>query len=358
MPKFATKENLETIVDALRDEMSDVVTDPTDAGPIVELTAKGWAEQNGTPSPDSPVDIEVVRGKNLLPCTVVTTTNNGITFTVNPDGTIVANGTVSYSYATLILLNATKLQSLPVIGKSVTLTLSGCPAGGGSSTHQLAATLGDGGTTTVLTDDGAGATHAFTNVQCPSAGNVFIRIYGNGRTVNNLVFKPQLEIGSVATPYVPHGHIVVDVSHDGTTTAIPIPLPERGYVAALPDGTCDTLALDGAGGYEWTLNTRMTTQAVTDGVTGTVGVNVMSSTGQIADGATVLYKDATTTESGYVSDMPTVPVHAKLTTDLHDLAVRCCADDGAAEIASAWGKRYESRIANLESAVAELVANG
>jgi hypothetical protein len=79
----------------------------------------------------------------------------------------------------------------------------------------------------------------------------------------------------------------------------------------------------------------MTTQAVTDGVTGTVGVNVMSSTGQIADGATVLYKGATTTESGYV-DMPTVPVHAAISsTDLHDLTVRCCADEGAAEITQA-----------------------
>jgi hypothetical protein len=74
----------------------------------------------------------------------------------------------------------------------------------------------------------------------------------------------------------------------------------------------------------------------------------------------VLYPLKTpTTERGYVDSMPTVPVHAAISSaDLTDLTVRCCADEGAAEIASAWGRKYESRIASLEDAVATLVAAG
>lgn len=40
-------------------------SDGTDAGPIVELTAHGWATQDGTPSPDSPVEIQVARGHEV-----------------------------------------------------------------------------------------------------------------------------------------------------------------------------------------------------------------------------------------------------------------------------------------------------
>jgi len=72
---------------------------------------------------------------------------------------------------------------------------------------------------------------------------------------------------------------------------------------SLPDGTKDTLALtylrpstrEGWAWYSRELVQRVgeTTTAATDGVTGTVGVDVMSTTGEIADGPTVLYKLAT-----------------------------------------------------------------
>ena len=205
----------------------------------------------------------------------------------------------------------------------------------------------------------------------------------------------------------------------GFCTTIPIPLPSRGWVAALPDGTADTLALDGAGGYVWEMATGEATlngsetwtvenggkrvshtpsfglkpsassTTVANGMcthfspttanatwTGSIGFAFsIGATIQIADGTgamtvadwtawlasnpvTVLYPLATpTTEGGYVDSMPVVPAHATITCpDLTDLAVCCCADEGAAEIASAWGKRYESRITVLEMTVAELVA--
>ena len=61
-------------------------------------------------------------------------------------------------------------------------------------------------------------------------------------------------------------------------------------LASLPDGTKDTLNIDNVGNVSIVKNVGYTTQALTDGITGTVGVDVLSSTGEIADDADVYYK--------------------------------------------------------------------
>lgn len=93
----------------------------------------------------------------------------------------------------------------------------------------------------------------------------------------------QLEIGSTATAYEPYS---------GSATPIPVTL------RSLPDGTHDEWI---SGETEDTHIQRVgeTMQAVTDGVTGTVGVDVLSSTGEIANGAQVLYKLATPVTTTY-----------------------------------------------------------
>ena len=65
----------------------------------------------------------------------------------------------------------------------------------------------------------------------------------------------------------------------------------------LPDGIQDKLVLtdngDGTAAVSVYKVSKSTTTAATDGVTATVGVNALSSTGEIANGATVIYKLAT-----------------------------------------------------------------
>lgn len=100
----------------------------------------------------------------------------------------------------------------------------------------------------------------------------------------------QLELGSTATAYEPY---------EGTSVTLPITL--RG----LPDGTRDSatytyLRPSEREGFAWyggslVRKTGQTTQAATEGITGTVGVDVLSSTGEIADGPTVIYKIAAPT---------------------------------------------------------------
>lgn len=117
---------------------------------------------------------------------------------------------------------------------------------------------------------------------------------------------PQLELGSTATAYEPYeGHTV------------PIDLQDH-VLRSLPDGTKDTLALTylrPSTRERWAVYSREltalvgeTTTAATDGITGTVGVDVMSTTGEIADGPTVLYKLATpTTTTLDPIELPVLP---------------------------------------------------
>lgn len=111
-------------------------------------------------------------GKNKLNNTATTQTINGITFTVNSDKSVTVNGTATAH--SLLYLGS---QTIPV----GTYTLSGCPKNGSWSTYSL----GYGN----YNDSGNGNTFTLTS---SLTTNPYIRI-GNGTTVSNLTFYPQLE---------------------------------------------------------------------------------------------------------------------------------------------------------------------
>lgn len=113
-------------------------------------------------------------------------THNGVTFTVNADGTVTANGTATGGLA--VYYNRTVLKS----AANKTFTISGI-TGGSSTTYKIRVSrkekayedLFDGYKT--FTPDG--------DIE------MIILSINEGVTVNNLVFKPQLELGSTATTY-------------------------------------------------------------------------------------------------------------------------------------------------------------
>ena len=328
--------------------IGDIVTDETD-GPIYSVDAKGWAEQDGTPTPDNPVEVRVARGRNLLPNNAVTQTVSGVTLTVNDDKSITVNGTAS---STIDLT----IGTMELHGGSY--VLSGCPSGGAWSIYCLQLT-DNPVTTNKGIDTGSGIAITLDE------GSYNVRLHvASGQNVSGLTFKPQLELGSTPTPYVPYGHVGLEVrdSSDELVSVTPIPLPSKGFAASLPDGTADVLTIDSAGRYEWAAPMMFTAQAVADGVSGTVGVDVMSSTGQIADGATVLYASTPTTEHGYI-DLPNIPEGATITIpELREVGVKCFVP-GVSELidhANNWGarcKENESRIAALEAAIANLATS-
>ena len=163
---------------------------------------------------------------------------------------------------------------------------------------------------------------------------------------NNWKTNIQLELGSTATDYEPYYHYTT-----------PIPLPERGWVGALPDGTADKLILDSAGKVEWEKRTEETDQATTDGVSATIGTTALSTTNSLADGAMVLYKLATpvTEDLGYIT-LPNIPVGATLSIpELDELNVEYWLDDAIFQTQQDQNEMLRNKdIPEIEDAIGDL----
>lgn len=171
-----------------------IIDDSSDAH-LLGLNVYGKTVQDGVPTPESPVDmvsvenpVVCIRGKNLIPFpyTDRTMTKNGITFTVNDDGSICVSGT-----ATSVSVFTVFQGSLPLNG---VFTLSGVTNDVSPSTHYMQPYV-DG----VFKDAqiNGGRTYEIN-------GNLTqISLYvKNGETVNCTI-HPQLEIGDHATEYEP-----------------------------------------------------------------------------------------------------------------------------------------------------------
>ena len=114
-------------------------------------------------------------------------TSNGITRTINADGSVTVDGTAtaaSYYYTT----NASSLVKL----QAGTYRLDGCPSGGGSGTYRLQIGHYASGTfTSYGFDSGDGLN--FTVTDSTEDDYIGIRIaISSGATVSNLTFYPQL----------------------------------------------------------------------------------------------------------------------------------------------------------------------
>lgn len=167
--------------------------------PMIRLSTvtDGTYEPYGAmPSPEFPSEIENVRGKNLLQNNATSTTINGITFTVNSDGTVIAKGTAT---SNAVLDIGRNLENTFKAGDYIA---SGCPSGGSSSSYQITVFKAVGATgTTIGADIGTGATFKLTE-----DSKLWLRlvVYA-GKTVSDLVFKPM--ISTTPTFYVPYNHI-------------------------------------------------------------------------------------------------------------------------------------------------------
>lgn len=128
-----------------------------------------------------------LKSKNLLPFPYFHSSmlQAGITYTINSDGTITANGTATGRSEFVLSANKSDWAS----GNYV---LSGCPSGGSADTYSLQTING-------FSDTGSGLqkndTAEFARISI---------IIKKGTTVSNLVFKPQLELGTTPTAYTPY----------------------------------------------------------------------------------------------------------------------------------------------------------
>lgn len=128
--------------------------------------------------------------KNLLtyPYFQSSHSDNGIVFTVNDeDGTIIANGEVNNGapFGEFVLSSNDKWSP------GVKYTISGCPEAGSKTTYYIVTKNG-------YCDVGSGV-----STYSSELSRVAIRIL-KGVSVSNLVFKPQIELGSVKSDYEPY----------------------------------------------------------------------------------------------------------------------------------------------------------
>lgn len=133
--------------------------------------------------------------KNLLKNTASDSIVNGITYTVNDDGSITATGTATDT-ATLCIKN-------PYYLKKGSYILSGCPNGGGIETYRLHIYHADDNDISYIGSDiGNGFTFKTDN---DGYYNICIRI-GSGTVVDNLPFYPMIRDASITDdtyePYV------------------------------------------------------------------------------------------------------------------------------------------------------------
>ena len=150
-------------------------------------------------------------GKNILDNKLsMPYTFRGVTWTQNADGSIEANGKATGGNSAIALWNRnTDNKHLP----SGNYTLSGCPVNGSISTYymQMQATR-NGSLYAFGNDMGNGITGAVLDTDVMQITCVI----ADGYTANHLKFYPQLELGSIATPYVPYNGYQITVNLGGT----------------------------------------------------------------------------------------------------------------------------------------------
>lgn len=131
-------------------------------------------------------------GKNLLQVTATTQTKDGITFTVNSDGTVSCSGTANAD-GWLVLNNGVSFMA------NVGYIFNGCPSGGGSSTYNL------NFAGSVAVDNGNGSA-----VYTPTEDKTWIaRLqYKSGTNMSGLTFKPMLRLSTASdATFAPYSNI-------------------------------------------------------------------------------------------------------------------------------------------------------
>lgn len=191
--------NKPSVANALKGHKAGATISADDVSPIEHELDIKVTDADGVPMKGVTV---TQYGKNLIPYPYYdrTKTIKGVTFTDNGDGTITVNGTAEadidfYLYTNYVEGELIKDTETP-------LRLSGCPKGGSNETYYMfAGWVG-------IKDYGDGVSLPKTKNRTKS---ISIHIM-SGFTANNLVFTPQLEVGTRTTEYEPYREPVEAVS--------------------------------------------------------------------------------------------------------------------------------------------------
>lgn len=210
-PQEFTLDGTETRVE-LYCQITTYNTDINDtAYPLVNIgnTVLPWEPYTGgmpSPNPEYPQELTSIEnpsvsiiGRNLIryPYRAESAYNNGITFTANSDGTVTANGTATDT-AYFTMQNIADYSTTIPISKG-TYVLSGAPI----EYCRVAITLWKNKKRAATYSAYVRQPLTFTIDEDDITFDVVCTV-DTGAILDNVVFKPQLEAGSVPTPYEPY----------------------------------------------------------------------------------------------------------------------------------------------------------
>lgn len=196
----------------------------------VETTVQIEAGQTATPyTPYSSITPHPVNlQRNLLPYPYnnTTTTKEGITFTDNGDGTITADGTAS--------ANAVFYLKTDVVLKAGNYIVPKVGENDSSATYSMRAYFSGGGSTIGYTTRG----DVLITLEEDSALSFSLYVYKNA-TVNNVLLKPSVQVGTEAEPYQPYIPPVYGCSVDLTTGEVWGTWADKAVSETRPSKTAD-----------------------------------------------------------------------------------------------------------------------
>ena len=243
------------------------------ASSLKSLIVHGESIQDGTPTPDAPVPVQVMQGRNLA-----TTEVYRAGYTIDANGNEQASS--NYSIFASIPIDASKTYR--IVGVR-----------GANNTN-------DSIRINYFGENGFISRQVLMNsvLTIPSDAKYIRLVYGVVEEATSYVYNVQLTEGETVYKYVPYGSIGILVGD----TVTPIDLQDN-VLASLPDGTHDRLLVDSAG-HKTIDNAVGHIASYNDE---TVGDIWLSNTGQLTTGADVYYKLATpqTIDLGYI-DMPAI----------------------------------------------------
>lgn len=137
----------------------------------------------------------IVSSKNLLffPYNGTSFSENGVDWTVYPDGTVMANGKAVGGNSSLTV--RAKAEKIAEFQEGNSYKLTGCPSGGGLSTYGIRAYCRDSSDNNIANafDSGSGVTFTLPIGSGYNYDSIFIRVY-EGATVDHVIFKPMIRL--------------------------------------------------------------------------------------------------------------------------------------------------------------------
>lgn len=328
------------------------------------ITARGDAHQDGTPSEENMVPVQVVCPNNLINYVSGDSNQSDDSETMFPT-----------DYARFSSQSG-KRQVFASSDSAIIFSLGGtftmsfeCELDDGESTgtvyFKTSQYEDDSDAATVpLTDGLVSVSRTFENGQ---ASQAICYIEGGG---DFRLWNMQLTRGSTVPDYVPGNCILLYAetpNENDNDLSYFVELPSKGWVASLPNGVADTLSLDMTGSYTWTTRTASSEYLGTNSYTH--GVDALSVSGKIDRGQLTVYDNHSNAQTetfsiksmGYDESCLIPGGSVVEIPDLADVVVKSFNDGGLSTgvIAYADNRFNEvfAQISDLQNAIEEL-SNG